>query len=403
MYPMIEKPPSASPTWGPTTKLVVALTIVAIVAGLFIQFHGIIGPLLMAFVLAYLLHPVVSLLHRGLRLAWPIAVAVIYVILLAFLIGMLTLGGLGLVQQIESLVSLVETNLSSLPDFIKSLSGQTYQFGPLLLDFRHLDLTQLSGQLFAMIQPLLGGTGTLVTSMATGAATFLGWALFVLLISYFVLAESGGLRGRFLTFEIPGYADDIRRLGQDLSRIWNAFLRGQIIVFILATLTYAVVLSILGVRYSLGIAVLAGLARFLPYVGPFITWTTLAMVAYFQPGNVFGLDHLGYAILCVVLALLIDQSFDNLVSPRIIAQALRVHPAAVLVAALIAARLLGLVGVFVAAPMLATVALFWRYTMRKMLDMEPFPAGESLPPPPRASHILARLRRLWRDRGKHAA
>jgi predicted PurR-regulated permease PerM len=400
---MSEVPEQASPSWGPTTKLVVALTIVAIAAGLFVKFHGIIGPLLMAFVLAYLLHPLAGLLQRGLRLSWPIAVSVIYLLLLAVLVGMLTLGGLGLVQQIESLVGLVQTNLSSLPSVIRDLSGQVYQFGPFQLDFRHLDMTQLSSQLLGIIEPLLGGTGTLVTSLASGAAQFLAWSLFVLLISYFVLAETGGLRGRMLQLDVPGYTEDIRRIGMELSRIWNAFLRGQIIVFLLTALTYTVVLSILGVRYALGIAVLAGLAKFLPYVGPFITWTTLAMVAYFQSANFFRLGPLSFAILAVALAILIDQAFDNLITPRIIAQALKVHPAAVLVAAVIAANLLGLIGVVVAAPMLATVALFWNYTMRKMLDLDPWPDADSPTVAPRTADVLERLRRIFRKGGKRSA
>src|SRR5512143_4093567 len=115
---MTEEHSHSSPQWGATTKLVVALTIVAIAAGLFVQFHGIIGPLLMAFVLAYLLNPVVGFVQRGLRLSWPLAVGLIFVLLLLFLLGILTLGGLGLVQQIESLASLVQANLSSLPDQI---------------------------------------------------------------------------------------------------------------------------------------------------------------------------------------------------------------------------------------------------------------------------------------------
>jgi len=393
---MTQPPASSSPSWGPTTRLVVALTIVAVAAGLVIQFHGIIAPLLMALVLAYLLNPIAGFLQRTLRLSWLLSVGLIYLLLLLILLGILTLGGLGLVQQIESLIKIVRASLSSLPDFIDNLSGQAFQFGPFQLDFRRLDLSQLSSQLLGIIRPLLGSTGTLVTTMAAGAAQFLGWALFVLLISYFVLAESGDVRGALVPVSIPGYADDIRRLGEALSRIWNAFLRGQVIVFLLATVTYIMVLSLLGVRYALGIAFLAGLARFVPYVGNLVSWTTLALVAYFQPPNFLGLSPLHYAILCVGVALLIDQVFDNFVTPRIIAQALRVHPAAVLIAALVFANLLGLLGVVVAAPILATVALFWRYLMRKMLDLDPWPEGEFTPSTPRASHLLVRLRRLLR-------
>jgi predicted PurR-regulated permease PerM len=393
-----EHPKPPSPAWGATTKLVVALTIVAIAAGLFVQFHVIIGPLLMAFVLAYLLHPVADLLQRVLHLSWQLTVGFIYLLLLIFVLGMLTLGGVGLVQQIENLISGVQTNLASLPDVIQKMSGQNYQFGPFQFDFRHLDLNQLSNQLISMVQPLIGRTGELISAIASSAAQFLGWALFVLLISYFVLAESGGLRGRIVWFDVPGYTEDIRRLGHELNRIWNAFLRGQFIVFFLTGIAYTIVLSILGVRYAIGIALLAGLAKFVPYIGAFIVWTTLALVAYFQPGTIFGLSPFTYAILAVGLAILIDETFDNVITPRIIAQALRVHPAGVLVAALIAANLLGLLGVVIAAPILASVMLFWRYIMHKMLDLDPWlDGGGNQPSPPPGSGIVTLIRRLWRD------
>lgn len=400
---MTEHPNPSSPAWGATTKLVVALTFVAILAGLFVQFHAILGPLLMAFVLAYLLHPVAGFLQRTSHFSWQIAVALIYLLFLVLMLGLLTLSGVGLVQQIQSLVVVVQDNLTALPDLIQHLSGQVYQFGPFQFDFRTLDLQQLSNQLLGMIQPLLGQTGSILSAVAGGAAQFLGWALFVLLISYFVLAESGGLRRRIVWFDIPGYAGDVHRLGSELALIWNAFLRGQVIIFLLTTVTYTIVLSLLGVRYAIGIAFLAGLAKFVPYIGPFITWTTLALVSYFQPFRPLGLTPLAYTVIAVGLALLIDQIFDNIVTPRIIAQALRVHPAGVLVAAIIAANLLGLLGVVVAAPILATVMLLWRYTMRKMLDLDPWPEPETQPPPPPASRFLVRLRRAWRDAGERRA
>ncbi len=96
------------------------------------------------------------------------------------------------------------------------------------------------------------------------------------------------------------------------------------------------------------------------------------------------------------LAFLIDQTIDNLVTPRILARALHVHPAGVLIAALIAASFLGLLGVIIAAPMLATVTLLWRYMMRKMLDLDPWSEGETTYPPPLSiSLILAAIRNFW--------
>ncbi len=395
--PVKTQPAQPSPPWGATTKLVIALTFVAVSAALLVRFQFIIGPLLIALVLAYLFHPVATSLQKT-GLSWRASVSILYLLLFILLIGLLTLGGLGLVQQVQSVIQFTQESLQALPDLIEQFSGQVYQFGPLTLDFRNVDLNAISSQILGMVQPLLSRTGSLLSSVASSAASFLGWTLFVLLVSYFVLVESGGRRGRIVDVQIPGYRSDIERLGRELGRIWNAFLRGQIIIFFLAVIVYTVVLSVLGVRYSIALALLAGLARFVPYVGPAVNWLVLVLVAYFQEFKLFDLSPLSYTLLVLVIALIIDQIFDNLVSPRILSQALKVHPAAVLVAAIVAANLLGVLGVVIAAPMLATVTLLWRYALSKLMDRDPWPEIETtqLPPAP-GSRLLVPLRRLWRN------
>jgi predicted PurR-regulated permease PerM len=212
--------------------------------------------------------------------------------------------------------------------------------------------------------------------------------VFVMLISYFILSESGGLRAGILPLDIPGYSSDIKRMGKELGRIWNAFLRGQIIVIGIATVIYSIVLSIFGIRYALGLAVLAGAARFLPYVGPAINWTILALVAFFQVDKPLGLSPLAYTLIVLGIAWTIDGILDNLVSPRIMADSLEVHPAAVLVAAIVALDLLGILGVIIAAPILATLQLVAGYMLRKMFDLDPW-AGlkETNTPPPLRQQI----------------
>lgn len=389
----------SSPGWGTNTKLVVALTITVIIGALLVKFQFIITPLVMAFLLSYLFHPVADFLQRKLRFSWNASVGVIFLIVIILLLGLLTLGGVGLVQQVQSLVIIVQDALLTLPQLIDDISGRVIQFGPFTLDFSALDLNDLSQQVLGMVQPLLSRTGTLLGTVAGSAANFLGWTLFVILVSYFTLIESRGLRDRIITVEIPGYNQDLARLNRDLGRIWNAFLRGQIIIFFMAVIVYSIVLSVLGVHYAISLAFVAGLARFVPYVGPAVNWALLVIVAYFQEYSLFGLPDLTYTIIVLVIALVIDQIFDNIINPRIMSNALKVHPAAVLVAAIIAANLFGILGVVVAAPILATAALLWNYIMRKMLDLDPFPEKEvTQPPPPPGSRIMVAIRRFLRDR-----
>jgi len=165
------------------------------------------------------------------------------------------------------------------------------------------------------------------------------------------------------------------------------------IVFTLAFIFYLFVLSVLGVRYAIGLALLAGISKFLPYIGPAMVWITLGLVSYFQPFKLFGMGAFQYTLLVFAVALIFDQALDGFITPRIMGKALKVHPAAVLTSALIAADLLGVLGIIIAAPMLATFILLGRYTMRKMLDREPWPEEE----PSRTATgptVLERLRNL---------
>jgi predicted PurR-regulated permease PerM len=348
--------------------------------------------LLLVFIFSYLLHPAASFISRKLRFSWRAAVGLLYLMILILLLGLLTLGGVGLVNQIQSLITILQNSLDQLPTYIASVAAWAARYG---VDLSHLDLNSVSDQLLTFGRSLLSQMGSVISTVAGSAASFLGWTLFILLVSFFVLAESGGLRRDILKVDLPGYTEDWLRLGDELSRIWNAFLRGQIIIFGATFAIYFVVLTVLGVRYSIGLALAAGFARFVPYVGPAINWTILGLVTFFNP--MFGMQPFWYALMVILIALIIDQIFDNIVSPRVMADALRVHPAAVLVAAIISANLLGVLGVVIAAPMLATLELFGQYTVRKMFDLDPWPEPRiSSADTPQVS-LSARLREAWQS------
>ena len=390
--------PITSPSWSSTTKLLIGLVIVGVVAFLLYRFSTLLTPLVMVVVLSYLLHPVTSLLARGLGISWQAAVNILYLVILLSLIGLLALSGVGLVGQVQSLIESVQEIVANLPTYVQQLSTRVFTIGPFTLDMQTLDLNALSQQVLSYVQPLLGRTGSLVGALASGAAEIFGWTVFVLIVSYFVMIESSGLRQDLFKIDVPGYTEDFTRLGKELSRIWNAFLRGQIIIFILAVIIYSILLPILGVKYALGIALMAGLAKFLPYIGPAITWVVMALVTFFQANHPFGMQPLTYMIMVVIITSVIDWIIDSFVTPRIMASTLKVHPAAVLVAALIAANLLGILGVVIAAPFLASFTLLGKYTMRKMFDLNPWPEAEEKPALSLGAEWRARLKSLINSR-----
>jgi predicted PurR-regulated permease PerM len=391
----MENQPDPSPRWSSTTKLVVGLTFIAILAVLILNFTFIVGPLLMAFILSYLLFPVVAGLTRLIKIPWRLGVGFIFLIILVILSGLLTWGGIALIEQIQNLVQFLQTTLTNIPVYIDQLSKSALVIGPFTWDLRHLDLNVLGNQILNAVQPLLSQMGSILTSIAGGAASTFGWILFVLLVSFFILSEIEGEPERLIDIKVPGYSEDFRRLGRQLGLIWNAFLRGQLTITVLWICVYSVVLGTFGLSYFFGLAILAGFARFIPYIGPGITWTTFGLVAYFQGSTIFGLTPIVYVLVVVGSALVIDNLLDSLVTPRLIADALKVHPAAVMVAALVAANILGIIGIMLAAPVLATAKLFVDYTLSKLFDLDPWTQIKTLPPPKPLPRFVEGLKLIW--------
>jgi len=389
-----------SPAWDSSTKLLIGLTLIALLAALIWRFSNLVTPLMMVFIIVYLLHPVTAFVSRILHVSWGAAVTIIYLLTIIIALGLLTISGMGLVQQVQSLIASVQDIIANLPAYMDTFTSTVYHpFNLFTIDLTKLDLNTAGRELISYIQPILGQTGTLVSTLATSAAESIGWAAFILMVSFFVMLESSGMRRDIIKVEIPGYQEDVNRIMRELALIWNAFLRGQLIIFFLALTVYSILLPIFGVRYSLGIALMAALAKFLPYIGPGITWTVLGLVSFFQAEHPFGLDPLVYTLLVLGIILSIDQIIDNLIAPRIMADALKVHPAAVLVAIIIGASLFGLLGVVIAAPLLATFTLLIRYALRKMFDLEPWDGEKARPAPSFYSNLIGRIRRFLQTLG----
>jgi len=391
----------ASPRWSSTAKLVVGLSFVALIFGLLVTFRSFIGPMILALVVTYLLQPLALYLNRLLR-SWRISVLVLYLVLLVLLSGAFTWAGVVIVQQIQSLVGIVERAILDIPRIANELSTQVYTFGPFQFSpGQNLDLTALADQLLSSIQPLLSQVTSLVGSFATGALVTIGYGSFVLLVSFFLLSDARNATGLLDYVSIPGYDADVRRMGRELGQIWNSFLRGQLFILGLVLVSYTILLWILGVRFAIGIAIIAGLARFVPYVGPAAVWVVTIIAAFFQAGNHFGLDPLHYTILVIILAVVLDQIFDNLIAPQIMGQTLKVQPVVVLIGAIVAANFIGIIGIILAAPVVATLKLFATYAFRKMLDLDPWPEIETRSNEDALTwgkRALRQVRAWWRSR-----
>jgi len=365
-----------SPSWGTTTKLVLGLTLVAILAGVFIYYRSIVSLLVLASIITYLFQPLVSLITEKTRLSWRFSTTIVFLLFIILLIGLLTGAGLAIAQQATGLVSVVQDFTENLPNLATDLTAFLEQYG--IKDI--INLSDLANRLLETIQPLLGQAGSVVGSLATGAAASIGRIFFIVFVAYFILSESHRV-GEITFDQIPQYDYDIGRMTRQLRVIWDSFFRGQIIIFVMVFVVYLIILSGLGVRYSIALAALTGLAVFVPYVGSWTASIVMVLVTFFQPANYFGLLPWQYSVMVLAISLTTNFVFDNYITPRFLGRTLDIHPAAVLVAALFMASLMGVIGIFLAAPVVATIKMLGMYVFRKMFDLDPWPEPEEEPTP----------------------
>jgi predicted PurR-regulated permease PerM len=196
--------PTLSPRWSNTTKLIVGLSFLAIIGYLFNRFQTLLAPLLITFILTYLMYPPSSWLMRKLKMNWRLSVTVCFLILLLIILGLLTWGGLAIVEQGQSLILFLEKAIEDLPTTIQNFLNTPLSVGPYKFELYRVNLESISSQITSAIQPALGNLGNILGQIASGTATTIGWMLFVMMMAYFILSETVENPTVFFILTFPG-------------------------------------------------------------------------------------------------------------------------------------------------------------------------------------------------------
>ena len=327
----------------------------------------------------------------------------VLIVVVLVLLGLLTWGGFSLVDQSKALLNFLQNTLNDLPAMLDDFSKQVIVIGPFEYPLSNLNLNLDSAgqQIVSSIEPLFSRVGSIVTSIASGAASLVTALFLVIMLAYFILLENRGRSYQLFSLDLPGYEYDIAQMGLELQRIWNGFLRGQLTMVSITFVIYLILLNILGVRFALGLAVMAGLARFIPWVGTATTWFVYFLVALLQGSTLFDLQPFPYALLVIGIGMLMDPVIDSMITPRVMGNALRVHPAMLLVGIIIGTTWLGFIGLILAGPVLATIKLLATYALHKSFDMNPWESleGDRRPKQPAVFQVVGKLWYRIKDGG----
>jgi predicted PurR-regulated permease PerM len=153
----------------------------------------------------------------------------------------------------------------------------------------------------------------------------------------------------------------VNTLARESDEVIGAFLRGQVIVMVALGVLYSTGLAVIGLEFSLLIGMLAGLVSFVPYLG-LITGILVASIAALLQ------FHSLLSLIPVFIVFGIGQLIsDFLLTPKLVGDRIGLHPVAVLFAVLAGGHLFGFLGILLALPVAAVIAVLLRHAQDEYL------------------------------------
>lgn len=376
----------SSPLWGRSTKLIVIIIGLLLLAFTARRFQGLIVMVIVAAVIAYILNPLVETVNERTRISRGWVILVIYLLLAAALIALFVSLGVVAYDQATDFINLVPNLIDQSVSLIESVNARSEPiiiFDQIIVEPIDMPWESITDQLLGLIQPTLSTSGGFVGQLATTTVRTVGNFLFIFVISIYLIFEAPNI-GSYLQAlaSQPGYQTDIKRMSEEFGRIWSAYLRGQVILGVVIFLVVWLGLTMLGVRNALALGLIAGLLEFVPTIGPIISTVIAMSVALFQPGNPWNLDGWQFALIVLAFMVIVQQVENNILVPRIVGGALDLHPMIVIIGVFMGASIAGILGAILAAPVLASLKLIAVYAWRKLFDQPPFPEDDPVLDPP---------------------
>jgi len=333
---------------------------------------SVLSPLIIALVIAYLLHPLVSWIDlavsknikplsaaadkndRYQHLRRTLSVLITYLSVLSVL-----------VLFIYSLYVLISGSLPrhfNLNSMILSISNytQTYDelFGRLITSLQMSGLSEnLKSHLLGLVQVTQNFIGDAIAGLFSSLQQFGNNLLDIILgfvIAFYLLKDVEYFKN--LYHECTGllfnhrHNEKLTGFLTEINGVVANFIRGQLLVALIVGVTSSIALYLVGLDYAVLVGMTAGLFNIIPYFGPIIG-SVLAVIVGLMSGSPL------QALLAVVALLVVQQLDNNIVTPKIVGDSVGLHPVFIMLSLIIGGSLFGLVGLLIAVPTAGIIKL----------------------------------------------
>src|SRR5690606_25717230 len=225
------------------------------------------------------------------------------------------------------------------------------------------------------VQSFLGSlTGPAFSIVGSAFRTIIN-LLFLITLMFYLLRDGRRFYDAVIDFTSESYRNDVRRLFYELGQVWDAYLRGQLILCLFIGVLVFIAASVLGVPNPLVLGLISGLLEFVPNLGPLLALIPAALLALVSQSSTLPfLEGPTFALVVIVVWTVIQNIEAIVVVPRIMGGSLNLHPVVVIIGVVAGASLAGALGVILAAPVIASGRLLGHYIYGKVTDQQVFPS-----------------------------
>lgn len=313
---------------------------------------GVLGPILAALGIAYMLNPVLDrLVKRG--VSRSVGAAILLVTFIGIVVLAISIAAPAIADQLSDFVRDLPRMVDNLSTWVRDRFGVEipHEWREYVRsDHLKETLGASSGPLAKVAAAAVGGVFSVLAVFAE--------ALLVPVFSFYFLVDWPNLLRRIDHMIPPRRRHEVRDIMKEIDRVVAGWVRGQAIVTSILAMLYAIGFTIVGMPLSVPIGLLVGALTVIPFVGTFVGAAIAAIVTVADGGSMQTLGLVGV----VILVLHVLEA--GVLTPKIVGHRVGLSESGALLAVVAGGKLLGFVGVVLAVPLAATFAVLVRYAVR---------------------------------------
>lgn len=337
----------------------VALLLMLAVGLLVVVYFGhIVGPVIAAVIIAYLLQGLVVFMRRW--FSEVVSVTLTFLLFIGSFLGVILFVVPIIGRQITALIAELPNIASKLQSFLVGLQ-QKY---PSALSEEQLQ------ELIGLATQKIGGIGESLVSFSLASIpnvfALLVYAILIPILVFFFLKDKRSILD-WLSGFLPEERPFMTTIWVEMNSQVANYARGKALEILIVGVTTYITFSFMGLRYSALLGTLVGLSVIIPYIGAVVVTIPVAVIAYFQWGMV---DSFGWVLLAYGIIQFLD---GNVLVPLLFSEAVNMHPVAIIIAVLVFGGLWGLWGVFFAIPLATLIKALleaWPHGLQSIESIE---------------------------------